>query len=331
MFKGNRRVEENLLLFLSALAVVAVLPFVILRILQGDHLLALWNAVLASGMAVLFVYVYTTRKVKIPGVLTSLAFLLGSVITVHIKGVGQIYWAFPAFVGTFYMMNPRGALVLCIIALSLIIPILISAVDAITSIIATISLVINIAFAFIFAQMTKAQREKLTILSTTDPLTGVFNRRVMNDRMASIYHIFQRSNLPTTLLISDIDHFKTVNDTHGHYVGDEILIKLTKILSDNIRVSDSLFRYGGEEFVIIAENTDIQAGAVLAEKLRKVIESSIMHEELVITVSIGVAQLEVGESKQQWVSRADQSLLQAKREGRNRTCMAQTSHYLDAS
>jgi diguanylate cyclase (GGDEF)-like protein len=325
MFKGNRSVEENILLCLSAVALVFVMPFVVLRIVQGYHLLALLNALLTSGIAVLFVYVYKTRKVKTPGILTSLAFLFGSVITIHINGIGQIYWAFPAFVGTFYMMNPRGALVLCVIALGLIIPVLISAVDTTTSIKVTISLFMNIVFAFVFAQMTRNQREELTVLSTIDPLTGVFNRRMMNDRLASVYGIFQRSNLSTTLLIIDIDHFKMVNDTHGHYVGDEILIKLTKILSDNIRASDSLFRYGGEEFVIIAENTDIQAGLVLAEKLREVIESSIMHAQLEITVSIGSAQLGSGESKQQWVGRADQALLQAKRDGRNRTCMADAS------
>jgi diguanylate cyclase (GGDEF)-like protein len=147
----------------------------------------------------------------------------------------------------------------------------------------------------------------------------------MNDRLASIYGIFQRSSLASSLLIIDIDQFKAVNDTHGHYVGDQILIKLTKALSDNIRVSDSLYRYGGEEFVIIAENTNLEAGTVLAEKLRKVIESSIMHEDLEVTVSIGVAQLERGETKQQWIGRADQSLLKAKRDGRNRTCSSEAS------
>jgi diguanylate cyclase (GGDEF)-like protein len=325
MVKMNRSVEENILLYLSALVVVCILPFVFIRIDGGDYLLALWNGVLTSTMAFLFVYVYRTRKVKIAGVFLSMAFLTGSVITTHLKGVGQIYWAFPAFVATFYMMNPRGALLMCVIALVLIIPVLIPVLDSITTIIACVSLLLNIVFAFVFALMTSNQRKKLTVLSTTDPLTGAFNRRVMNDRLASIYGIFQRSSLASTLLIIDIDHFKSVNDTHGHYVGDQILIKLTKALSDNIRMSDTLYRYGGEEFVIIAENTDLPAGTVLAEKLRKLIENSMMHQDIEVTVSIGVAQLESGETKQQWVSRADQFLLQAKRDGRNQTCMSETS------
>ena len=325
MVKMNRSVEENILLYLSALVVVCILPFVFIRIDGGDYLLALWNGVLTSTMAFLFVYVYRTRKVKLAGVFLSMAFLTGSVITTHLKGVGQIYWAFPAFVATFYMMNPRGALLMCVIALVLIIPVLIPVLDSTTTIIACVSLLLNIVFAFVFALMTSNQREKLTVLSTTDPLTGVYNRRVMNDRLASVYGIFQRSSLASTLLIIDIDHFKSVNDTHGHYVGDQILIKLTKALSDNIRMSDTLYRYGGEEFVIIAENTDLPAGTVLAEKLRKVIENSMMHQDIEVTVSIGVAQLESGETKQQWVSRADQCLLQAKCDGRNQTCMSETS------
>jgi diguanylate cyclase (GGDEF)-like protein len=325
MVKISRSVEENILLYLSALVVVCILPFVFIRIGSGDFLLALWNAVLTSTMAILFVYVYKTRKVKLAGIFLSMAFLTGSVITTHLKGVGQIYWAFPAFVATFYMMNPRGALLMCVFALALIIPVLIPGLDSTTMVIACVSLLLNIVFAFVFALMTSNQREKLTVLSTTDPLTGAFNRRVMNDRLASVYGIFQRSSLASTLLIIDIDHFKSVNDTHGHYVGDQILIKLTKALTDNIRISDTLYRYGGEEFVIIAENTDLQAGTVLAEKLRKVIENSMMHEDLEVTVSIGVAQLESGETKQQWIGRADQSLLQAKRDGRNQTCMSETS------
>lgn len=325
MVKISRSVEENILLYLSALVVVCILPFVFIRIASGDYLLALWNGVLTSTMAILFVYVYKTRKVKLAGIFLSTAFLTGSVITTHLKGVGQIYWAFPAFVATFYMMNPRGALLMCFFALALIIPVLIPGLDSTTMVIASVSLLLNIVFAFVFALMTSNQREKLTVLSTTDPLTGVFNRRVMNDRLASVYGIFQRSSLASSLLIIDIDHFKTVNDTHGHYVGDQILIKLTKALSDNIRVSDTLYRYGGEEFVIVAENTTLEAGTVLAEKLRKVIESSMMHEDLEMTVSIGVAQLERGETKQQWIGRADQSLLQAKRDGRNRTCISDAS------
>jgi diguanylate cyclase (GGDEF)-like protein len=325
MIKNSRSVEENILLYLSALVVVCILPFVFIRLLSGDLLLGLWNMVLTSTMAFLFVYVYRTRQVKIAGIFLSMAFLTGSVITTHLKGVGQIYWAFPSFVATFYMMNPRGALAMCIFALVLIIPVLIPALDSTTIAIACVSLLINIIFAFVFALMTSNQREKLTVLSTIDPLTGVFNRRVMSDRLASVYGIFQRSSLVSSLLIIDIDQFKSVNDTHGHYVGDKILIKLTKALTDNLRISDSLYRYGGEEFVIIAENTDLQASKVLAEKLRKVIESSIMHKGLEVTISIGVAQIGSGESMQQWISRADQSLLKAKRDGRNQICISEAS------
>ena len=325
MVKNSRSVEEHILLFLSALVVVCILPFIFIRIASGDLLLGLWNSVLTSTMAFLFIYVYRTRQVKVAGIFLSMAFLTGSVITTHLKGIGQIYWAFPAFVATFYMMNPRGALAMCIFALALIIPVFFPELDSTTMIIACVSLLLNIVFAFVFALMTSNQREKLTVLSTTDPLTGAFNRREMNDRLASVYGIFQRSSLVSSMLIIDIDHFKSVNDTHGHYVGDQILIKLTKALADNLRVSDSLYRYGGEEFVIIAENTDLQVSKGLAEKLRKVIESSMMYKDLEVTVSIGVAQIGFGETKQQWISRADQSLLQAKRGGRNQTCTSETS------
>jgi diguanylate cyclase (GGDEF)-like protein len=131
--------------------------------------------------------------------------------------------------------------------------------------------------------------------------------------------------LASSLLIIDIDNLKSVNDTHGHYVGDQILIKLIKALSDNIRMSDTLYRYGGEVFVIIAENMDLPVVNVLAEKLRKVIKNSTIHQDIEVTISVGVAQLESGETKQQYVRRADQCLLQAKRDGQNQTCMSETS------
>jgi diguanylate cyclase (GGDEF)-like protein len=171
--------------------------------------------------------------------------------------------------------------------------------------------------------------------AATDPLTGMFNRRYMDCRLTEEVANANRYGMPLSVLMLDIDHFKQINDQHGHQAGDEMLVALGKIIAGELRESDVLTRYGGEEFLIIATHTPLLAATNVAERVRKCIES---HDFSIpkalggmrgvrITVSIGVATIdEVTTERDALVHAADENLFHAKREGRNRvfdgTCLA---------
>jgi len=166
--------------------------------------------------------------------------------------------------------------------------------------------------------------------SSTDPLIGIYNRRYLDRRLNEEVARARRYALPLSVLLLDIDHFKRINDTYGHLVGDAVLNHLGKLLSQTIRSTDIVARYGGEEFLILAPNTSPSSAAVLAERLRQHIEAHELvvagelnkRQEIRITVSLGVAGLsrEVADSRS-LVRNADQALYRAKQEGRNRVVL----------
>ncbi len=155
----------------------------------------------------------------------------------------------------------------------------------------------------------------------TDPLTGLYNRTALNDAFQREWKLAQRQRQPLSLLALDIDHFKKINDTYGHAAGDIALIKIAEILRKTVRASDLVFRHGGEEFLVLLNNTGIEGAKLLAERIRKAIaakDCSDIDPELSITTSIGVASLNhPEETPQQLLKRADDALYRAKRNGRN--------------
>lgn len=167
----------------------------------------------------------------------------------------------------------------------------------------------------------------------TDPLTGVYNRTALQGIFQREWKLARRQGIPLSMLVLDIDHFKQINDTYGHAGGDRVLVKVASCLREAVRSTDMIFRYGGEEFVILLSNTYSEGAELLAHRLRRAIHSINWLDiapSLRITASIGVAtrnQLE--ETPEQMFKRADEALYQAKRQGRNRVVMASNGgHFL---
>ena len=160
----------------------------------------------------------------------------------------------------------------------------------------------------------------------TDPLTQLPNRRHGLDFLASEWAFAQSNSLPMACLLLDIDHFKRINDTHGHAAGDAVLRQLADLLKRTSRVEDLVFRYGGEEFAAVLPNASIRAAVQIAERIRSVVEKySFLWESqtIPVTLSIGVAHLNGGEKDSQaLIETADAALYQAKKSGRNRVVAA---------
>jgi len=158
-----------------------------------------------------------------------------------------------------------------------------------------------------------------------DPLTNTGNRIAMDQTLQREIEMSRRHLQPLSLLMLDIDHFKQVNDSHGHGVGDEVLKSVAESIKRQLRNVDMVFRYGGEEFLILLSNTTRESAAMVGERLRFATQSEeyIVDGKLIdLTVSLGCSTLLPGESAESLVRRADSALYVAKREGRNRLAMA---------
>ncbi|WP_303722074.1 GGDEF domain-containing protein [Malonomonas rubra] len=163
---------------------------------------------------------------------------------------------------------------------------------------------------------------ELSQLVPTDQLTGLANYRTFRKALVHEMERTQRSGQPTTLIMLDIDHFKNVNDSWGHEIGNQALVHIAKLLQRTVRRLDIPCRYGGEEFAIILPNTELSASVLVAERLRQIIAETplLMGEQLLpLTVSLGIDSYRFGEqtSPEELVQRADHYLYQAKQKGRN--------------
>jgi len=168
-------------------------------------------------------------------------------------------------------------------------------------------------------------KEKMHDLATVDQLTGVKNRRAFMEAAISYYKIAARNNHVLSVVLLDLDHFKKINDTFGHLVGDEVLRSIGNVFSKSIRTSDIAGRYGGEEFMFMLPGVDREGAKIFTDKLHKEISNTFVDHngsKIKITVSIGVAIYDVSNdaaSFEHLLDQSDKMLYKAKRKGRNCT------------
>jgi len=166
--------------------------------------------------------------------------------------------------------------------------------------------------------------EQLRSMALHDELTGTYNRRFLYDELTKEVAMSNRYGTPTTLLLVDLDWFKGVNDRHGHLVGDAVLKEVVLLLQSRLRDTDTLSRFGGEEFVINLRMTSGADALILAERLRTLVEEhafSSLPEGEHLTISIGVAECRAGDDIDRWLGRADSACYEAKSTGRNRVVL----------
>lgn len=159
---------------------------------------------------------------------------------------------------------------------------------------------------------------ELEIAAKTDRLTRLYNRHHLDAVIAQEFTRFRRSAKPFAVLIADCDKFKSVNDTYGHQIGDLVLIDIARLLRENVRATDTVGRWGGEEFLAILPDTGIDGAVQLAEKLRVAIETNEFPTVGQKTASFGIAVLRPDEGIKELIARADTALYRAKENGRNR-------------
>lgn len=171
------------------------------------------------------------------------------------------------------------------------------------------------------AEELRRRAEAASEMSMTDALTGLLNRYGLQRALQRELSEARRYARPLSCLLLDIDYFKSINDTHGHAAGDAALMQAARVLTESVRGSDVVCRYGGEEFLVLAPETDARGAHSLAEKIRLAVSSRLFGDggrAFALTLSAGVAELRPGESGNDMIARADLALYQAKQRGRDR-------------
>ena len=163
---------------------------------------------------------------------------------------------------------------------------------------------------------------KIRELMLTDALTGLANRRFLDERLADEMARLKRYGNQLSLIMTDLDYFKQINDTHGHVVGDEILVEFARILKDDLRPTDFAARFGGEEFLIILPETSIESANFIAERIRKKLHQiKVDRIDKPITASFGVTSIQLDETPKDAFIRVDKALYQSKESGRNQVTL----------
>ena len=170
----------------------------------------------------------------------------------------------------------------------------------------------------------KKELEGLKQAAKTDMLTGLLNRRGFEAAMTKAMDKSVRTSAPLSVILSDIDHFKRINDNYGHLIGDNVLKMLSKLLQEHIKGKDIAARFGGEEFILVLPETNLEGAFMLAEQIRLKLRSMRWRTKAgermgAITMSLGVSQFKGGDTLESLVDRADNALYQAKSQGRNKT------------
>lgn len=285
------------------------------RILSG-------TAVLALIIILAFNSFIVHQKKSTDLTLAMVFVMLMVVISNSLLGRGMIglFWVYPAILFFSFVVSQRLATIYVSILFAYISLFVIYLFDIEIALRAIIALIVTIAFTRLFLNAIYRLREKLIEQSNLDPLTGAFNRRVLDDKLDEAIQRKRRINTPATILIIDIDHFKEINDNFGHAVGDKVLIDFVALIKKRLRRTDQLYRIGGEEFLVFTPDTEKTGAIILANEILALVAKTDFIKNYQITISIGVSTLENEEKIENWIKRGDKHLYFAKENGRNQVC-----------
>ena len=303
-------------------AMLGIGPFAIYRFVQGAAVAGIVDTLLVLTLAAGLAHAWRGGDIARASLLIMGITIVGCVVIGRLIGLPGALWSFPIILASFLLVSRAHALVAStvLIASLLLEGSAFGATSERWMYFAAAS--VTCLFAYVFAHRTHEQRLQLEALASRDPLTGVANRRAMERELHIAVEGFRRHRLPVGIAVLDLDHFKRINDEAGHEAGDHVLVAFARVVQSRCRAGDRLFRYGGEEFVLLTPGTDVDALQRLMDELRGEVALQVRAAGRPVTVSIGGAVLRAGEDVDAWLARADAAMYEAKRLGRDRAVMA---------
>lgn len=322
-----KRVKDDfqlrIVLVYGLCAATLITSFAFYRFVTGSIAGGLLDLTLVLAITSMVFYGWRSGNTELTGKFLVVLNVLGTTLSTVLLGGTGLYWVFVAISVNFFLTRSimfaavlNGIMLIAVPYFSqgFSAPVMIWTFLSTGSLLTLLSALVS--------RQNRSQQIRLEHLATIDPLTGAFNRRNMEQELHHAVDEYGRNRTPMALLLFDLDHFKDINDRHGHDRGDEVLVLFAGLVGSNTRKADRFFRYGGEEFLLLVKGIGYAEAHAIAEKIRHATESALGASFGKVTVSAGIAGIRVGESYEKWLARTDEALYRAKREGRNRVVVS---------
>ncbi len=317
MINEIEKFKYKLRLYLNSFGAVAAIGFAIIQGLRGDF--ATSSISLLGFFYFIIIICFLVRKKqylwKGRGFALFIPITMINVTNVHPEF--GIYWSYVGVMSFFLALELKDAT----ISVSVFLAVIFYFVNTLypfpvqLRIYASLSLVG--IFSFLLSYLINRLLTEVNSLVIRDPLTNALNRHTFINSIEQSLSAFIRYNIPASLFIFDLDHFKKVNDQFGHQAGDKVLKMVCKTVQQRLREGDQLFRYGGEEFAVLLNHTNLPDAELLANELRQLVENQDVGIGRKVTISGGVSQVIDSDHVRSWIERCDKALYRAKSNGRN--------------
>ena len=308
--------------YILLLLVCVLFPMLAYNVYTGQSLLAASSFILLS---VIFANIWLLSRSRPAFLSPTLLLLLAILLILFAVALGQLhslFWLYPLLAGLPVMLHSRRAILIGVVSGAMALPLIFANFPLTMAVVISVSLGLTwLVSAWLVFAVTEQSR-RLRDMAITDPLTGAYNRRYLEEQARHALGAWQRFRHPAAMLLIDIDHFKRVNDRYGHTAGDQAIKRMVAVISARIRSVDTLCRFGGEEFVVLLKETGIAGARQLGEELRQLVADARLLPEGSMTISIGVCEVKEAQSLDHWFNLADSALYLAKSKGRNRVELA---------
>lgn len=316
------RAQDLVIKYFSLIVIAVLIPFTVDDILSGRYNIAIADISVMIIASLDFMAVRNRATILIPRVfLMSFIGLILWYIVYH-QGVNAIYWSYVYVLCLYFVLRHHQALLVNFVFLLGMAPLSVKAVGDYESYRVIVTMALSGFVAYIFAYIVESQRQFLEEQAITDVLTGVYNRRHLHTRMKELISERSRHGHQLAQILFDIDNFKEINDEFGHDYGDKVLANTVQTIRSRIRLTDQVFRHGGDEFVILLPATGLNEAQKIAEDIRKLVVDSEANEYGSASISCGVCEYQEDESLRSWVHRSDLAMYNAKKSGRNQVQLA---------
>lgn len=315
------RAKATLGVALASLILLA--PFGIVNLLNGSLSLSIGTfsiVLILAANAVSVIRGHDHQNLTLYGLVPAAMVFNAQVFLT--QGIIGGLWCFPAILACYGMLNTPRAYKANAMILMVAMPMAFYTLEVSLAARVCATLLAVSVFAIIVVHVINEQRNRLLEQIRLDPLTGLLNRTTLNQALDQV--IASARGRQASLLAIDVDWFKRVNDTCGHACGDEVLCGIAAILQSETPVDSSVFRLGGEEFLVLLPRATLSESKSLAENLRRSVAQAPFLNGLQVTISIGLAPLAAGDDWTSWMCKGDEQLYVAKRRGRNRVEVSPT-------
>lgn len=318
----NRNLEEQLVLSSSGITLLFLFPSSLYRFFSNDFVLGSIYLLVSLMMMVAFYQAWHSKQIKYLKILTVISFMIAILGLIYLNDLEVVFWAYPAIGATYLLLPTHLAVTANIIFIFNVLFLLFDKFNNKEALSFYLSLILICLFGYFYSLRTAHQNKKLINLACEDALTKLKNRRSFDEKVAEIMAHYQRRPYPISMMLLDLDEFKTINDSYGHKQGDKVLVDFARIVQSRIRSTDDIYRFGGEEFVVIANNSSLDDSGKLAESIRQHIANTSSLSKYNVTVSIGVSEILKKDDADSWFRRADRALYESKASGRNKVRLA---------